>query len=157
MRDQVSNPYKTTGKVIILYILIFIFSDSKLEDRIFWIIKESQGCRKPQRKLSDKLVPLFSQYFSFRRALVHRSSSVESSFFSRTLHDPGPAQANAVYCFLSVRIACRYYGVRFPVHLTLWRLTFFVIHAHRNCLTKDTVCAHYRRKSVNVADGSNWY
>jgi len=34
--DQVSHPYKTTGKIIILYILIFIFSCSKLEDKIFF-------------------------------------------------------------------------------------------------------------------------
>ena len=28
--DQVSHPYKTTGKITVLYILIFIFLDSKL-------------------------------------------------------------------------------------------------------------------------------
>jgi len=32
MSDQVSHPYKTTGKLILLCILIFIFLDSKLED-----------------------------------------------------------------------------------------------------------------------------
>jgi len=31
--DQVSHPHKTTGKIIVLYILLFIFSDSKLEDK----------------------------------------------------------------------------------------------------------------------------
>ena len=31
--DQVSHPYKTTGKIIALYILIFIFSGSKPEDK----------------------------------------------------------------------------------------------------------------------------
>jgi hypothetical protein len=33
VRDQVSHPYKTTSKIIVLYILIFVFLDSKLEDR----------------------------------------------------------------------------------------------------------------------------
>jgi len=31
--DEASNPHKTTGKIILLYILIFIFLDTKLEDK----------------------------------------------------------------------------------------------------------------------------
>jgi len=33
--DHISHPYKTTGKILILYILIFILFDSKLEDKRF--------------------------------------------------------------------------------------------------------------------------
>jgi len=35
MNDQVSDPYKTTGKIIFIYSLIFIFLDSVLEDERF--------------------------------------------------------------------------------------------------------------------------
>ena len=34
--DQVSHPYKTTGKIILLHTLIFKFLDIKLEDKRFW-------------------------------------------------------------------------------------------------------------------------
>jgi hypothetical protein len=35
-RDQVTHPYRTTGKIIVFYILIFKCFDSRREDRRFW-------------------------------------------------------------------------------------------------------------------------
>jgi hypothetical protein len=35
MSDQVSRPHKTTGQIIALYVLIYTFLDSKLEDKRF--------------------------------------------------------------------------------------------------------------------------
>jgi len=35
VNDQVSHPYKTTGKIIVLYNLIFKFLGSNLEDKRF--------------------------------------------------------------------------------------------------------------------------
>jgi hypothetical protein len=37
VRDQVSHPYRTTGKVIVLNIQIFTFFDWKSEVKRFWI------------------------------------------------------------------------------------------------------------------------
>jgi hypothetical protein len=34
VRDQVSHPYRTTGKIIIFHILIFKFFDSSREDKV---------------------------------------------------------------------------------------------------------------------------
>jgi hypothetical protein len=35
LRDQVSHPYRTTNKIIIVYILTFTFLDGSREDKIF--------------------------------------------------------------------------------------------------------------------------
>jgi hypothetical protein len=35
VRDHVSHPYRTTGKIIVVYILTFTFFDSRREDKRF--------------------------------------------------------------------------------------------------------------------------
>jgi hypothetical protein len=36
VRNQVSHPYSTTGKIIVLYILIFRFFYMRREDKRLW-------------------------------------------------------------------------------------------------------------------------
>jgi hypothetical protein len=55
--DQVSHPYKTTGKIIVLYILIFISFDSKLEEKIF--------CTEWQQAFPDFNLLLISSWIEF--------------------------------------------------------------------------------------------
>jgi hypothetical protein len=35
VRDHVSHPYRTTGKIVVLYILIIMFFESRQEERRF--------------------------------------------------------------------------------------------------------------------------
>jgi hypothetical protein len=40
VRDQVSHPYRTTGKIRVLCILVFMFLDSRREEKRFWRVKQ---------------------------------------------------------------------------------------------------------------------
>ena len=57
VNDQVSHPYKTTEKYIVLYILIFKFLDSKLEDKRF--------CTEWQQAFPDFSLLLISSWIEF--------------------------------------------------------------------------------------------
>ena len=57
VNDQVSHTYKATGKVTVLYILIFKFSDSNLEDKRF--------CTKWQQAFPDLNLLLISSRIEF--------------------------------------------------------------------------------------------
>ena len=55
--DHVSHPYKTTGKIVFLYILIFKCLDSKLENKIF--------CYEWQQAFPDFRLLLISSWMDF--------------------------------------------------------------------------------------------
>ena len=70
--DQVSHPCNTTGRNIILYILVFKFIDSKLEDK--------RICTKLQQALSDFNLLLISFLIEFCFVVVFPNISTLPPF-----------------------------------------------------------------------------
>jgi hypothetical protein len=61
VRDQVSHPYKTTGRIMVLYILTFTFLDSRRDDKGLWtewqqayLHYETQICNSTTQATSQK-------------------------------------------------------------------------------------------------------
>jgi hypothetical protein len=58
VRDQVSHPYKTTGRIMVLYILTFTFLDSRRDDKRVIIQKlrylDAQGSSLHSQKLETR-------------------------------------------------------------------------------------------------------
>jgi hypothetical protein len=69
--DQDSHPHKTTGKVVVLYILIFNFFDSKLEEKIKVIHKG----KFPRNGIQKIWMYLVNNYLA-----VSKVSEIEISF-----------------------------------------------------------------------------
>ena len=55
--DHNSHPYKTTGPIMVLYVLIFILLDNKLEDKIFCAECKQTFCDFPLLLLSSSVIP----------------------------------------------------------------------------------------------------
>jgi hypothetical protein len=49
VRDQVSHPYSTTGKITVFYILIFRFFYIRREDKRFWTKPINKNMKRPHR------------------------------------------------------------------------------------------------------------
>jgi hypothetical protein len=59
VRDQVSHPHKTKGKITVLYILTFTFLDIGMEDRCFWT-----EWQKESPKFYGLLISLWRKFWS---------------------------------------------------------------------------------------------
>jgi hypothetical protein len=54
VRDQVLHPNKTTGKITVLYILVFIFSYGKMEDKTFCAEQQRASLTSKKKSLPMK-------------------------------------------------------------------------------------------------------
>jgi hypothetical protein len=65
MRDKVSHPYKTTGKIIVLYILIFTFKLTpyiKYTSSVLWAWTWVEGLSTPAMKVGWPVVHKFASW-----------------------------------------------------------------------------------------------
>jgi hypothetical protein len=72
VRDQLSHPYKTAGRIIVLYILTFTFLDSTRDDRRLWT------------EFSLLLISSWIQFWSFQYILFEHLINIGWLKISRT-------------------------------------------------------------------------
>jgi hypothetical protein len=78
VRDQVSHPCKTPGKIIVLYILIIVFLDGKLDTYItehmysqFWLMQNSTCVRPSGTQLLCKSGILCTYIHTYIHTCIH--------------------------------------------------------------------------------------
>jgi hypothetical protein len=77
-RDQVSHPYRTIGKIMVLYILIFKFFGSRWEDRRFWT--------EWQQALPEFNLTLISSWIKFWFVTVSVNTAQNLCYASFIMH-----------------------------------------------------------------------
>jgi hypothetical protein len=76
VRDQVSHPCKTTGKIIVLCSLIVTFSD-RLEDRRFWT-----AWQQAFPEFSPLWIPSLIQFWCYRLSQIFELCNIFKRFVS---------------------------------------------------------------------------
>jgi hypothetical protein len=96
IRDQVSHPYRTTGKIIVLYILIFMFLDSRREDKVLELL----FLHYHTKKRGGNTVKSGVQYSPKTGTLIHRAYRV-LRLRNRLIGVSGTAEESALMTFRS--------------------------------------------------------